>query len=474
MLVILVGTATSIVVVITLVILILLYIKRRKQEKTDGKVIKGSNTMTRLNAKPHHVCIEEIVNGNVRLPPIHEFENLTHFEETLTQRWTRAQGRRYNKNGFNLNPEVLPFDRNMVRLRNAIDGCSYVNCSWISQDSDEGTYDQLIYTTYLPYFKIKFAVGQDPLPRTIKHHYSMIHENRFDFVVTFEEENTYNTPMELGKEYHFHNITVRVDNRTQLDDNLVRCETILSNVSNPGAQYEHRLIHFEFNAWPKQNTSYEDTQNIITGICLIRSELNLEKSSLKILLHDSEGGICESAAFLALYRLMQNLDESFTENNEIKTSAEGIDVFKTVNKLREDRAGMVNSYATYKLLFLGLQYYGVNRIALKAVKSKILKRGSASRQRNNTSAPGIRGRNESIQNSSVIEVNDGIGEYILHEPSGRDSDGPFDDYYDDRFEQYTETRHADTNSSANDEGIEYVMHDNPANGSNCPFDYYYD
>ena len=40
-------------------------------------------------------------------------------------------------------------------------------------------------------------------------------------------------------------------------------------------------------------------------------------------------------------------------------------MFGTVNGLRKDRAGMISSYKTYKLLFQCLQYYCVNRIALK-------------------------------------------------------------------------------------------------------------
>ena len=83
------------------------------------------------------------------------------------------------------------------------------------------------------------------------------------------------------------------------------------------------------------------------------------------MVHDCRGGVAGAAVFISMYRLMQEIDDSFTENNELKQSVNQISVFHTVNDLRKDRARMIEDYPTYKLLHLCLAYYGSSRTQLK-------------------------------------------------------------------------------------------------------------
>ena len=159
------------------------------------------------------ISIKDIVNGTFVFPSVQEFEQLATFDDSITNRWTRSQGKRYNKPaGFNVDPNILPYDHNRIVLRNRINGCDYINCSWISQNSDESNYDELIYTEYLPFYKIKFAVGQSPLPSTMLHHYTMVHEQKFDFVIhiTGTEKKR---PLKVGKTYHINDVTLKVNTR---------------------------------------------------------------------------------------------------------------------------------------------------------------------------------------------------------------------------------------------------------------------
>ena len=94
--------------------------------------------------------------------------------------------------------------------------------------------------------------------------------------------------------------------------------------------------------------------------------MKLGKDSLRIMTHDSHGGISGAAVFMVLYDLLQRVDDAFTSNNQIKKSmskddSEKINVFNAVNELRKDRAKMVNSYANYKLIFMCLNHYGKNK-----------------------------------------------------------------------------------------------------------------
>ena len=65
---------------------------------------------------------------------------------------------------FNRIPTNLPFDHNRIALKPPIQNCDYINTIWISPPiEDEPNYDEFIYTDYLPFHHIKFAVGQEPL-----------------------------------------------------------------------------------------------------------------------------------------------------------------------------------------------------------------------------------------------------------------------------------------------------------------------
>ena len=135
---------------------------KKEESKKDLKQVKNSQTS-------RHVPISSIINGNVPQPSLEEFDNLIRYDGGISQRFTTAQGLRYNKSGqLNLVTTNLPFDHNRIKLKTPIQGCDYVNASWITPPSDDNaTYDELIYTSYLPFNRIQFAVGQEAMPHYI-------------------------------------------------------------------------------------------------------------------------------------------------------------------------------------------------------------------------------------------------------------------------------------------------------------------
>jgi hypothetical protein len=93
--------------------------------------------------------------------------------------------------------------------------------------------------------------------------------------------------------------------------------------------------------------------------------MNVEKDSLKLVAHDGDGGVSGASVFVALYDLLQRVDESLpcdnTSNGKWSVDENTqLDVFTAVNTLRRERASMVNNYANYKLLFMCLEHYGRN------------------------------------------------------------------------------------------------------------------
>ena len=338
--------ATVIVSVAGVTLTVCLTRKRRccKTKNEEGESV----TMDEKTSNVRRVSFTDVINGNVSMPNIAEFDDLVSFQDDdLGQRLTRYQGKRFNKLGsLNLVRTVLPFDHNRVKLRNPIDGYDYVNASFISQEiSEDSNYDEVIYSGTLSCSNIRIIVGQDPLPHTLKHHWSLVHENALDFIIDF-----HNSPLKVGKVYRFGEISVRVLGRKTMSPFLNKTEISLFNISAPGAQYMHKTKIYHCHGWPEEITMADDQINAIdSAVVLLRNEMKVEMDSAKIMVHDKEGGIGPCAVIVALLQLFETIDENLTDKNKLKTSAGKLDIFDTVNKLRMDRADMVANFEKYKL-----------------------------------------------------------------------------------------------------------------------------
>ena len=195
---ILIGTTIGIVmsvvtVMIAAAICIYCWIRKRRSQSDVSKAPSKSAPLDNNLISSKTLPMVSILAGRAPLPSNDEFKKLTKYEDGLTKRFTTAQGKRYNKTGFlNLIPENLPFDHNRVKIKSPIDGCDYINATWLTNTSEDSTYDELISTTYQPYKNINFIVGQDPIPATMQHHFRLIIENKIDLVVSFGSISTSN------------------------------------------------------------------------------------------------------------------------------------------------------------------------------------------------------------------------------------------------------------------------------------------
>ena len=164
-------------------------------------------------------------------------------------------------------------------------------------------------------------------------------------------------------------MTLYVISRTRINDSLDRTEFSLVNDDKSKDQYRHNVVQFELHSWPNEDDiNPEDTAMVVSTICLIRNEMTAKKASLQVLVTDFRGGVGAGAVFLAMYEAMQEVDEAFTHDNQLKKSASDIDVFSIVNRLRKDRDRMVEDYDTYKFIFKCLGYYGQNRRQLNQME----------------------------------------------------------------------------------------------------------
>ena len=70
---------------------------------------------------------------------------------------------------------ILPYDFNRVRLIESIDGCDYINASWIAFDS--------ISLNDWMQPKVTFVAAQGPMLHTTEHFLEMLFDHKIDIVI---------------------------------------------------------------------------------------------------------------------------------------------------------------------------------------------------------------------------------------------------------------------------------------------------
>ena len=398
-------------------------IKKNKQKMTANGAVEDNRSILPTT---YEVPLKSIVSGNVSIPTLAEFQNLKQCDMDSEEFCAI-----YLAQQLNHNKTTLSYDHNRIKLRKAIGGSDFVNANWISSKSDECTYDGVIYCSYIPYNSIKFGTGASPIPATILHHFQMINDCLFDTVIGFSDEKNKN-PFQFGKVYHFDSLSVKIQTQVQMTKNLTRTEMFLSDEKSATSDTNHTVIYFEFDAWPKfESTNFKEIAfTVVSSICIIRDEIMYGKiTSPKVFTHDSNGGIRGSAVFLAMYQLMDEIDDSFNSENKLKKYVDHVDVYGIVNCLRDDRKMMIDNFQTYKLLYHCLGYYGSHRKTLNEYVSKIKKKmnqkGLLTKKRNRLTRiiskakmPKYHGKNESSHEN----------EYVLYEYDDNEIDAYY--YYD--------------------------------------------
>ena len=129
---------------------------------------------------------------------------------------------------------------------------------------------------------------------------------------------------------------------------------------------EHPFPHFQFVGWPDHGAP-KTTDSIIALVKEVRKIVSETNDNVKVLVHCA-AGVGRTGTFIALYHLMEELDEKvvqyLTEEDEPSTSSGNedddlddkitIDVFQTVFNLRKKRCEMVNReyFSILRLLVL--------------------------------------------------------------------------------------------------------------------------
>ena len=369
------GTVAGATFAVLICIIVVVVFKQKKKSNTE-KIEGGSISSTPAKFIGKEVSIQSLLKGTILSPTQEEFNHLEALDAKRSNDNTNLQGRKHNKKEIlNLHHYILPFDHNRVVLRTYINKSDYINATWVSKASIE-RYDSLELVPYAPYPKINFIVAQSPMKNTLPHHFQMVHENLTDVIVAINtrEENLFGI---LGQNKTFGNTMVRLRKRYKIHPTVFKSEIEISNKTSD-ARYCQNVTFFEFNEWPIQlkagEFSKDEMENFLSFFSLVRQEMILSKDEMTTIVHDADGGVGPAALWVAMYELLQKVDENMSTQNTKQPSSNDdlgkLDVYRVVNDLRKQRSKMINCFENYKLLFKLLQYYCQHKTIFDKIRAE--------------------------------------------------------------------------------------------------------
>ena len=120
------------------------------------------------------ITFQEITNGVVKVPSQQEFANLLTFAESVDSKSKMYEGKKCNnEDALNLIPDVQPYGEHRVKLQAKINGCDYVNATWLSKVDQDQVHYNMVYSDDESDAKVRFILGQDPTTNARPHYYQM-------------------------------------------------------------------------------------------------------------------------------------------------------------------------------------------------------------------------------------------------------------------------------------------------------------
>ena len=345
-------------------------IKRNKSSSKDACEDVASKKQKLLSPK---ISISRIMDANVDLPEQEEFDSLFKYEDNITSRLTTYQGRRNNdKTGLNQNKNILPYDHNRIQLTNPIQGSDYINASKIKKVCDDPSYDEIIYSSLVQTYQIDFIVGQKETSITLSRHLQMMHEQKINVAIHITGGKPVRN-LKVGRVDSFNHMKRKTVMNMPMSETLIAYRYEIFDTTSSYTQYKTNVTFFEIAEVKWDDTTLSgQTRNFVSDLTLIRKHLAKKSNSLKMLITDDDAGVSGAALFLALYEILENVDASLDENNLVKPSADDINVFEVVNRLRKDRMNMVDTLSTYQFLHLCLAEYCQNKTVFDKMEPKSL------------------------------------------------------------------------------------------------------
>uniref|UniRef100_A0A672TAL8 protein-tyrosine-phosphatase n=1 Tax=Sinocyclocheilus grahami TaxID=75366 RepID=A0A672TAL8_SINGR len=319
---------------------------------------------TRINAAEIESRVRELsklaeTTDKVKQGFWEEFETLQQQECKLL--YSRKEGQRPENKNKNRYKNILPFDHTRVVLTDGDanePGSDYINANTIMPDIETKSNNSKVKRSYI--------ATQGCLQSTISDFWRMVfQENSRVIVMTTKEVERgkskcvkYWPDVSALKEYGA--MRVRNVKETCAHDYILR-ELKLSKVGQGNT--ERTVWQYHFRAWPDHGVPGDPG-----GVLDFLEEVKMKQESITgagaIVVHCS-AGIGRTGTFIVIDILIDIIREKGVDCD--------IDVPKTIQMVRSQRSGMVQTEAQYRFIYMAVQHYieTLQRRIVEEQKSKI-------------------------------------------------------------------------------------------------------
>ncbi|XP_077465069.1 tyrosine-protein phosphatase non-receptor type 11b isoform X1 [Stigmatopora argus] len=323
--------------------------KKNPMVEKSGIVVhlKQPFNATRINAANIENRVRELnkVADNSEKPKQgfwEEFEVLQQQECKLL--YPRKEGMKPENKSKNRYKNILPFDTTRVEIRDTdpdVLGSDYINANYIRGSQEEGR--QLEDDKF-------FIATQGCLQNTVSDFWKMVHQENTHVIVmtTKEMERGRNKCVcywpNLHTSVEFGRVLVRnVDERPAQDYILRKLELTRLDRREP-LRY---IWHYQYLSWPDHGVPNEPG-----GVLWFLEEINRTQRNIPesgpIVVHCS-AGIGRTGTIIVIDILIDIINRQGLDCD--------IDIPKTIQRVRQQRSGMVQTEAQYKFIYMAVQQY---------------------------------------------------------------------------------------------------------------------
>ncbi|KAL6870837.1 hypothetical protein ACP4OV_014685 [Aristida adscensionis] len=255
-----------------------------------------------------------------------EFRSLPDMRRSLLSVQDFTVARNPANRARNRYTDVLPFDGSRVGLKSST-GNDYINASLVKADSTDQT---------------NFISTQGPLVNTFEDFWQMVYENRCPVIVMLTKFDRVKCdeylPLRKDKE-DFGNFTIKIT-KARKDGQLMLRRV---EVQRDESDLVHSLLHIEYSEWPDHGVpnSTAAVQQILKRLYYVPREHPIVAPEKAVVAHCS-AGIGRTGAYITIHSTIERI---------LLGEQGALDLVETVNKLRSQRPGMVQTEEQYMFCY---------------------------------------------------------------------------------------------------------------------------
>jgi len=278
-----------------------------------------------------------------------EFESLQQQETKQTSQNSRDEGKKPENKQKNRYRNILPFDHTRVILKDvdeSIPGSNYINANYIQPDSEDvgANCNGKVYIS-----------TQGCLLETINDFWQMVYQENSKIIVMtsnrvergrnkcarywpkLNETNTY------GK-YEVTNM-----HKDKAHSYILRQFKLVKTDEKKESEEDERIVyHFHFKAWPDHGVP-DDPGEVLDFLVNINTRYTqLKSTNTPVIVHCS-AGIGRSGTFIVIDIVLDMVRQQGLDCD--------IDIYRTIQMIRKQRSGMVQTLAQYQFVYLALKHH---------------------------------------------------------------------------------------------------------------------